>query len=353
MRQDRRSAKVGVLAVIAASAALAAHAGPFYRLQSTVSFKSQSPGWDYLAFDAARSWLFIDRRADGVTVYDTQEGKVVGQIERSEGANATTLVPDVDRGYTTNGDGSTTVFQLSTLKTLDRMKLGPSADASFYEPATGQLAFMRGDDHEITFVDARSGAVTARTKTISDELEAAAADGQGHLFVAERDRAAVLRVDARRHRVLGEWKIANCKAPTGLTIDRANHRLFIGCRGDKPVLAVLSSQTGVEVATLPIGRGNDGVAYDPETRTVFTSNGLDANLVIFSQLGADRYALAQAVTTRPIARTMALDPKTKSVFLVTAEGVVDPAKPVNHEAGPFYPNRYFPDSFTLLTYAPR
>jgi hypothetical protein len=32
--------------------------------------------------------------------------------------------------------------------------------------------------------------------------------------------------------------------------------------------------------------------------------------------------------------------------------VIDPAKPVNQEAGPFYPNPYLPDSFTLLTYAP-
>ncbi len=345
------------LSVILASAlalagAAQARAASFYQLQSAVTFKSKAPGWDYLVFDPARSWLFIDRRADGVTVYDTAAGKIVGQIERSEGANATALIPEADRGYTTNGDGSTTVFQLSTLKTLDRIKLGPSADAAFYEPATGQLAFMMGDEHKITLVDARSGAVTGRITTQSEELEAAASDGKGRMFVAERDRAAVLRVDIRHRQILGEWKIPGCHQPTGLAFDRSDRRLFVGCRGDKPVLAVLSSETGKEIAALPIGRGNDGVVYDAEAKRVFTSNGLDANLVIFDQQDPDHYALAQAVTTRPIARTMALDPKTKAVFLVTAEGMVDPSKPVNHEAGPFYPNHYFADTFTLLTYAP-
>jgi DNA-binding beta-propeller fold protein YncE len=355
MASGMRRVSPAVLALLAgmAGATGAARAQGFYRLESTVTFKSASPAWDYLTFDPARSWLFIDRRADGVTVYDTVAGKVVGQIERSNGANATTLVAEADRGYTTNGDGSTTIFRLSTLETLDRVKLGKSADAAFYEPVTGQLAFMMGDEHEVTFVDARTGAITGRLKTPGESLEAAAADGEGRMYIAERDRAAVLRVDVRRRTVLGEWKIPGCEQPTGLAIDRPDHRLFVGCRGARPVLAVLATDTGRLVATLPIGRGNDGVVYDRETRRVFTSNGLAANLVIFDQGDSDRYVLSQAVTTRPIARTMALDPKTKRVFLVTAEGVVDPARPINREAGPFYPNRYFADTFTLLTYAPR
>ena len=355
MRNVKRHLSLVVLSLLTAAIGErgSARAQGFYRLESAVKLSGAAPGWDYLAFDPARSWLFIDRRADGVTVYDTAAAKVVGQIERSKGANATTLVPDDDRGYTTNGDGSTTIFRLSTLETLDRVKLGESADAAFYEPATGQLAFMMGDEHRITFIDAKTAAVTGRLTTLSESLEAAASDGEGQLFVAERDRAAVLRVDAKHHAARGEWRIAGCQQPTGLAIDRADHRLFVGCRGAKPVLAVLASDTGRLVAALPIGRGNDGVVYDPETRRVFTSNGLDADLVIFDQLNPDRYVLSQAVTTRPIARTMALDPKTKKVFLVTAEGVVDPARPVNHEAGPFYPNHYFPDTFTLLTYAPQ
>ena len=51
--------------------------------------------------------------------------------------------------------------------------------------------------------------------------------------------------------------------------------------------------------------------------------------------------------------TMALDPKTKKVYLVTAEGTADPAKKINKGVAPFYPNRYFPDTFTVLTFAPK
>jgi DNA-binding beta-propeller fold protein YncE len=135
-------------------------------------------------------------------------------------------------------------------------------------------------------------------------------------------------------------------------MDGEAHRLFIGCRGDHPVLAVLNTQTGKLVAKPAIGRANDGVAYDPIHHRIFTSNGQDANLVVIDQLGPNSYKSAGVVTTRPWAKTLAIDPATQRVFTMTAEGLVDPAKPINLEVGPFYPNTYFDDTFTVLVYGP-
>jgi hypothetical protein len=45
---------------------------------------------------------------------------------------------------------------------------------------------------------------------------------------------------------------------------------------------------------------------------------------------------------------MALDTKSKKVYLVIAEGTFDPTKKVNRGPAPFYPNTYFADTFTLL-----
>lgn len=331
----------------------AAQAAPGYRLESAVALKGASPGWDYVTVDPSRSYLFLGRRREGITVYDAAAGKVVTTIENSDRANIAALVPEVDRGYTANEDGTTTVFQLSTLKTLARTKLGEAADSAFYEPVTGQLAFTLGDSKELVFVAAKTGAITGRLAMGAEELEGAAADGQGFLYVNERDKNLVAKVDARSRTVVATWPVKGCVMPTGMAIDRSAMRLFIGCKGAHPVLAVVDARTGKVVATPEIGRGNDGVVYDPATRRVFTSNGLDGNIVVLDQKGPDTYALAGAITTRPIARTMAFDPKTRKIYTVTAEGVVDPAKPINRRAGSFYPNRYFDDTFTLLTYAPQ
>ncbi len=341
-----------------AALGLAAFASPaqvqqFYHLESAVTLKGAAPDWDYVTLDSARGYLFIGRRGDGVTVFDIKAKKVVRTIDKSEDANAIALVPEFDRGYTVNGDGTATAFQLSTLKSIDRIKLGEDADSAFYEPVTKQLAFTMGDSKKIAFVDAKTGKVVGELPMESKKLDGTVADGDGNLFMALRDRNSVVKINAAQRKVAEEWKTAPCEEPTGIAFDKSNKRIFVGCRGAKPVLTVLDSESGKVITAMEIGRGNDGVIYDAATRKIYTSNGVDANLVIYDQVTADTYKLAEATTTRPYARTMALDPKTKKIYLVTAEGTADPAKKINKAVAPFYPNRYFPDTFTVLTFAPK
>jgi hypothetical protein len=158
------------------------------------------------------------------------------------------------------------------------------------------------------------------------------------------------RIDAATGTVTAEWPTTGCTQPTGLAYDAARHRAFIGCRGAKPVLAVLDTQNGAVVQVLDLGRGNDGVVYDPVRRRVVTTNGVEGNIVIFHQDDADHYRLEQAVTTRPSARTLAYDQRGGSIFTVTAEGVVNPGQPVNTGPSAFYPNAYYDGSFTVMTY---
>jgi DNA-binding beta-propeller fold protein YncE len=323
----------------------------FYRLEKVTPLKGAEPGWDYVTLDAARQLLFLGRRDEGVTVFDIAANAAKTTIENSKGANHTALIPEVDRGYTTNEDGSSTVFQLSTLKTIDRIKLGEDADAGFYEPVTKQIVFTQGDSKAFVFLDAKSGKILGKLETQSSKLDGTVPDGKGNLFTAERDRNSVLKVDAKARKVVTEWKTEGCEQPTGIAFDTAHKRLFVGCRTAKPVLLVMDSETGKPITSLEIGRGNDGVIYDAETKKIYTSNGVDGNLVIIDQVDADTYKLEEAVTTRPSARTMALDPKSKKIYLITAEGVVDPAKKINKAVAPFYPNKYFDDSFVVLTYA--
>lgn len=331
--------------------ACAMPAQAFYYLESAVPLKSASPDWDYVTLDAARGYLFIGRRGEGATVYDVKSKMVVRTIDNTKDAGAITLVPEFDRGYTTNGDGTTTAFQLSTLKPIDRIKFGEDADSGFYDPVTKQIAFTMGDSKAMAFVDAKTGQLVGTLSIDSKKLDGTVPDGEGNLFTALRDRNAVVKIDVAARKVTAEWKTTGCDEPTGIAFDRTNKRIFVGCRGKSPVLAVLDSDSGKVITTVEIGRGNDGVIYDPTTRKIYTSNGVDANLVIYDQVDPDTYKLAEATTTRPYARTMALDPNSKKVYLVTAEGTADPAKKINKAVAPFYPNRYYPDTFTVLTFS--
>ena len=329
-----------------------ADAALLYRLESALTIPSATaPNWDYLTYDASRDCLYIARREDGILIYDAKARRITGTIANTVGGNATTLVPELDRGFVTNLDGSLTTFELSTLKTLGRASYGKDADNAFYDPVTMQLLVTQGDSKRAVFVDARTGAQTGVLNYDSEKLEGTAADGEGHMFMAVRDRNKVIKIDLRTRQVIAEWPTTGFVLPNGVAYDAANRRLFVSTRGENPSLVVFDTTSGRIVASPAIGRGNDLVIFDPETRQIYTSNGFDGTLVVIQQDDADHYRLAEAATTRPYARTMAVDFKTKKVYLVTAEGTVDPAKAWKASIAPFYPNRYFPDTFTLLTYS--
>lgn len=340
-----------VAALLPCSIALASDTTSFYRLQSAVTLKSTAPNWDYVTFEPARDYLYIGRRGDGVGVFNVKTQQLIATIEQSQEANATVLAAPFDRGYTINEDGTSTIFQLSTLKTIKRIPVGEAADSGVFEPVTGQVMITMSDEKSVAFLDAKTGNRTGTLVLQAEKFDGMAVDGKGNIFVAQRDRNSVARIDAKTRKLTAEWKTTGCEQPTGLAFDAANQRIFVGCRGKNPVLAVIDATGGKVVATPEIGRGNDGVIYDADTRKVYTANGVDANLVIYDQVDADTYRLAEATTTRPYARTMAMDPKTKTIYTVTAEGTVDPSRKVNRGPAPFYPNHYHPDTFTVLTYS--
>jgi DNA-binding beta-propeller fold protein YncE len=340
------------IAAFAALTWLSLPAQSFYQLESALTIKSDSvPNWDYLAVDPIRPVLYISRREDGVLIYNTETKQVTGVLENTKGGNAVTIVPELDRIYVTNLDGSLTIFQHSTLKLLARNSYGESADNAFYDPVTKQLLLTEGDQKKAVFVDAQSGKQTGVLEYDSEKLEGTAADGQGNMFMALRDRDKVLKIDMRTRQVVAEWPTPGFKLPNGVAFDAANNRLFVTTRGDNPSVLVFDVATGKIVASPAIGRNNDVIVFDAAARKIYTSNGLDGTLVILDQVDANTYKLAEAATTRPWARTMAVDFKTKKVYLVTAEGTVDPAKPWKASIAPFYPNKYFKDTFTLLTYS--
>ena len=97
-------------------------------------------------------------------------------------------------------------------------------------------------------------------------------------------------------------------------MDRANRRLFLGCRSK--VMAVVDADSGKVITTLPIGDHVDATAFDPETKLIFNSNG-EGTITVIHQDSPDKYSIVETVKTVPRAKTMALDPKTHRLFLST------------------------------------
>src|SRR5437879_3133043 len=62
-------------------------------------------GWDFLEVDAASRQLFV-ARGTRVVVVNLDTEKVVGEIAETPGVHGIAFVPDLSRGFTSNGGDS-------------------------------------------------------------------------------------------------------------------------------------------------------------------------------------------------------------------------------------------------------
>jgi hypothetical protein len=111
------------------------------------------------------------------------------------------------------------------------------------------------------------------------------------------------------------WSVSPGMEPSGLALDNENHRLFIVC--DNMLMVIADALDGHIVTHLPIGKGVDGVAFDPVLKRVFSSNG-DGTLTIISEEGKDSFKVIDNFITEKGARTIALSKK-HHIYLPTAK----------------------------------
>jgi DNA-binding beta-propeller fold protein YncE len=117
-----------------------------------------------------------------------------------------------------------------------------------------------------------------------------------------------------------------CSEPRALAIDQRHLRIFAACTNR--TLEVLNTGTGDKVTSLPIGPGADAVGYDEDHGLIFTSNGgAEGSMTIIRQDVTDTYNVIQTLPTRQRAGTLAVNPASGAVYLVTDYQGVDLSRP--------------------------
>ena len=271
--------------------------------------------WDYLMVDEAARRLYVSHGTQ-VEVIDIDALTVVGNVPKTPGVHGVAIAPEFGRGFVSDGQANAvTIFDLKTLKPIADVPTGQKPDAIIYDPATSRVFAFNGESKSATAIDAASGKV-AGTVDLQGGPEYAAADGSGFVYNNLEDESLVLKINSRELKVEQRWPTAPCSSPSSMAMDRANRRLFVGCRSK--VMAVLDVDTGKVITTLPIGDHVDATAFDAATKLIFNSNG-EGTVTVIHEDSPDKYSIVETVKTAPRAKTMALDPKTHRLFLSTAE----------------------------------
>ena len=284
-------------------------------------------GWDYLTIDPDARHLYISHSIR-VQVMDIDQMKLIGEIPDTPGVHGIVLAPALNRGFTSNGkDNTVTIFDLKTLKVVDRVKVGgKNPDAILFDPATQRVFTFNGKSSDATAIEAVNGTLAGHV-ALGGKPEFAVTDAAGAIYVNLEDTSELLKLDSRKLTVKARWKLAPCEEPSALAMDRASNRLFVGCGNKKMV--VVDATSGKVVAAAPIGEHVDAAVFDPGAGQVFFSNG-DGTVTIIQEDALDAYHVVDNVPTQVGARTLAFDTKTHRLFLADADFGPAPPSTLEH-----------------------
>lgn len=303
-----------IAAFVTSAALCVAASAPAYKVVNKYPVPGNG-GFDYIVFDSSSDRLYVSHGTK-VDVLDAGSGKVLGAVANTPGVHGIAIVPELHRGFTTNGGNATvSVFDTETFKTLKTIAVDKDPDFTFYDAALKRVLVCHGDSAQMTEIDPEAETVAGKF-ALGGGAEAAVVDSKGQGFVNLEEEAMVVHFDPKAMKVIDKWPITGCKTPTGLAMDDSNSRLFIGCRSK--VLAVMDASNGHVITTLPIGDHVDAVTFDSGKKLIFASNG-GGTVSVIQQKSADEYTSMGDIPTQPSAKTMAYDPKSGRLFLSAAD----------------------------------
>ena len=287
-----------------------------YHVSQTFSIGGDG-GWDYLTVDPEHKLLFVPRSTHTM-VLDANTGKIVADMPGQKRNHGVALVASAGRGFITDGaDASVTVFDLKSYALLGKVKTADDSDGVIYDPASGKVLVVCGDPGVLIPIspdlDLTTGKADAPVE-LGGKPEFLAADGQGKAYINLVDKDQVAVLDTKSMKVLDKWPTAPGGSPVGMSMDLVRRRLFIGCRKPQKLI-IMGADDGKILADLSIGAGVDATKFAGDA---FASCG-DGTLTVARETAPGKFQVVQTVPTPRGARTMGVDPTTRTLYLPTAE----------------------------------
>jgi len=120
-------------------------------------------------------------------------------------------------------------------------------------------------------------------------------------------------VDRDKRAVITTWPLQSAEANFPMTLDETHHRLFVGVR-TPPMLRVIDTESGQEVARVKSVGDADDLFYDAQHRRIYIAGG-EGFLSIVAQEDADHYTPVATIPTASGARTALFVPELSRLYL--------------------------------------
>ncbi len=304
-----------VFCMVVFSSACFAQEKEIYTLEKTIPLPGDA-SFDYLFTDEVDRKLYVSH-GNAVHVIDLNADTLIATIENLQGVHGIVTVHKVGKGFITDGkNNAVVVFDLKSLKVLKTIPLtGKKTDAIMYDSYSNKvLAFNNGATNaSVIDIDKLE---EIKLIELGGAPEFGVSDGKGKIYNNLEDKNTMVVIDANNFTVIDSMPVKPNGTPTALGYDAKNKRAFVGCREGQS-LVVFNVTNKEMVTTVPICKGVDAIVYDEATKLIFCSG--DGTTTIVKQNGANNYKVVQTISTKPRAKTLAIDKQTHKIYVSSAD----------------------------------
>jgi len=269
---------------------------------------------DHLIVDGKSERLFQANKVNNtLDVVDVKAGKLVKQITGQAGIQGMAYAADLERLYAGLGTGGfCNIFDGKSYKLLKTIKFTDDADNVRYDPRT-HLVYVAHAEKGLGVIHGKSLELKADINLPGSAESFQLETARPRLYLNTPSPSQVVVIDTDKNEVVKTYPLKMAAANFPLALDETSHRLFIGCR-KKPMVVVMDSETGTEIAGVEIPADTDDLFYDAKRKRIYVSCG-EGYLVVIRQIDADHYELLEKVPTVKDARTSYFEPETGRLYL--------------------------------------
>jgi DNA-binding beta-propeller fold protein YncE len=271
--------------------------------------------WDYAAFDVAQRRLFVGRE-DGVMALDVDTRKVIDRLVPGQRVHSIVLLPK-GRALSTNGLSNTaTLFDRASGKILAQIPTGKKPDSALFDPVSGFVLVMDGDDQDTTLIDPDAAKAVARIP-VGGSPESAATDGTGRVFVNLSDHSEMAVIDIAARKVAARYPLPDCMDASGLALNAKAGVIVSTCANLKAL--AISAADGHLLATLPIAKYPDAIVFDPIRELIYIPCALPGTLVVVAVHRGSTPAVVANIPIAMGAHTLAIDADGGRLYIPAGE----------------------------------
>src|SRR6202790_4815583 len=258
----------------------------------------------FTAYPKRRLLIFAGLGNNTVEVVNTFEGKVVQRIKGLDEPRGVLYFPEFNTIFVANaGNGVVKVFHGKTYPLPKSIALGDEADTDNLRYDEASKRVFVGIVGGIAMIDAATETHVGKDlKGSGGHSESFQLEKKGsRVFVNVPEDESIVNVIDRKTGELTKWGLNGAKANYPMALDEDDHRLFVVTRRP-PFVIVLDTDTGKEIARVPVGGSSDDVYFDAERKRLYALAG-EGFISVVQQNDPDHYTLAANIPSAVGVRT--------------------------------------------------